>query len=152
MSKAKKLENQKNLWEQLCALPENVVGEIFNDGLIVSPRPGPKHSFAATNLIGVLYTLFGGGGGSGGWIILSEPELHFEKPSQRSNEENIVVPDLAGWKKEHLPELPETAYFKLPPDCWGVRCCLKTNERRIFVRIKADPEHQSTANSIPGKQ
>ncbi len=28
----------------------------------------------------------------------------------------MIVPDLAGWKKDRLPKLPETAYFELPPD------------------------------------
>src|SRR5581483_8757736 len=28
-----------------------------------------------------------------------------------------IVPDLAGWRVERMPELPETAHFALPPDC-----------------------------------
>ena len=37
-----------------------------------------------------------------------EPERHFG--------EDIVVPDLAGWRRERKPELPDTAYFTLAPD------------------------------------
>ena len=117
MSKAKKLEVQKSLWEELCDLPENVVGEIFNDELVVSPRPAPKHATSTIHLLTKINNLFGGGGGgSGGWRILFEPELHFEKPKQKLEKKNVVVPDIAGWKRERMPTLPETAYFELPPD------------------------------------
>ena len=109
MSKAKKLEDQKSLWEKLCDLPENMVGEIFNDELVASPRPAPRHAVASMNLGTKINNLFGGGGG--GWRILFEPELHFEKPKQKFEKKNIVVPDIAGWKRERMPTLPETAYF-----------------------------------------
>ncbi|MGZ3455258.1 MAG: Uma2 family endonuclease, partial [Polyangiales bacterium] len=48
-------------------------------------------------------------GGPGGWWILFEPELHFLSG-------DIVVPDIAGWRLERMPELPTTAYFTLSPD------------------------------------
>lgn len=48
-----------------------------------------------------------GRGGPGGWWILPEPELHLGA--------DVVVPDLAGWRKEALPRLPEIAYFTLAP-------------------------------------
>lgn len=49
-----------------------------------------------------------GVGGPGGWWILDEPELHLDA--------DIVVPDLAGWRRERMPKLPETAWFELSPD------------------------------------
>jgi Uma2 family endonuclease len=50
-----------------------------------------------------------GRGGPGGWIILDEPELHLDA--------NVLVPDLAGWRRERLPEIPQNqAYFDLAPD------------------------------------
>ncbi|MGH8524967.1 MAG: Uma2 family endonuclease, partial [Gammaproteobacteria bacterium] len=47
-------------------------------------------------------------GGPGGWWILDEPELHLGR--------DILVPDLAGWRRERMPALPETAYFEISPD------------------------------------
>jgi Uma2 family endonuclease len=44
----------------------------------------------------------------GGWRLLFEPELHLAN--------DIVVPDVAGWRRERLPSLPEQAYFTLRPD------------------------------------
>jgi Uma2 family endonuclease len=29
---------------------------------------------------------------------------------------DVVVPDLAGWRRERMPEMPEVAYFELAPD------------------------------------
>jgi Uma2 family endonuclease len=49
-----------------------------------------------------------GRGGPGGWWILDEPELHLHA--------DILVPDLAGWHKQRLPELPQSPYFDLAPD------------------------------------
>ena len=46
--------------------------------------------------------------GPGGWWILDEPELHIDQ--------NALVPDLAGWRVETMPELPETAFFPVRPD------------------------------------
>jgi hypothetical protein len=49
-----------------------------------------------------------GSGGPGGWWILDEPELHLDA--------DILVPDLAGWRRERMPDLPVTARFELAPD------------------------------------
>ena len=49
-----------------------------------------------------------GKGGPGGWILFDEPELHLHG--------DILVPDLAGWRRERMPRLPQTAAFELPPD------------------------------------
>jgi Uma2 family endonuclease len=90
-------------------LPENLVGEIINGELHTHPRPAPKHTRAYSALgyrIGGPYD--GGLGGPGGWWILDEPELHLGN--------DILVPDLAGWRRERMPTLPETAWFELAPD------------------------------------
>ena len=49
-----------------------------------------------------------GKGGPGGWVILFEPEIHLGS--------DVIVPDLAGWRRERLPALPAEAYFSVPPD------------------------------------
>jgi hypothetical protein len=41
-------------------------------------------------------------------VILAEPELHLAG--------DVLVPDLAGWRRERMPRLPDTAYFGLAPD------------------------------------
>lgn len=91
------------------ALPEHLVGEILNGELVVSPRPAPRHGVAASALGAALAPAFQfGDGGPGGWWILDEPEVHLG--------EDVLVPDLAGWRRERLPAIPEEAYFTLSPD------------------------------------
>lgn len=96
-------------YEDLFDLPENLVGEIILGQLHTHPRPAPRHARAYASLGGSLWGPFDkGSGGPGGWWILDEPELHIDG--------HILVPDLAGWRRERMPTLPETAWFELTPD------------------------------------
>ena len=96
-------------YEDLLQVPEHLVAEILNGELHTQPRPAPKHANASSMLGAKIANPFQlGGGGPGGWWILDEPELHLN--------DDIMVPDLAGWRREHMPELPETAWFELAPD------------------------------------
>jgi Uma2 family endonuclease len=58
--------------------------------------------------------------GPGGWWILIEPELHFG--------EDYVVPDLAGWRRERLPVVPDEAHLELAPD-WICEIISQSTER-----------------------
>ena len=93
-------------YDDVLSLPEHVVGEIIGGELIVSPRPSPRHAIAATVLSGELGPPYHGG--PGGWWILFEPELHLA--------DDILVPDLAGWRRTRMPTVPTTTYFTVPPD------------------------------------
>lgn len=85
------------------------MAEILDGELHATPRPAPRHADAASGLGGALRGPFDRGrGGPGGWRILAEPELHLGA--------DVLVPDLAGWRRERLPVLPDTAYFPLAPD------------------------------------
>jgi Uma2 family endonuclease len=91
------------------ALPEHQVGEIVDGELFVSPRPASPHAFAYSALGTLLVSRFQwGDGGPGGWWIVDELELHLQG--------NVVVPDLAGWRKERMPEFPVVANFTMVPD------------------------------------
>ena len=96
-------------YEDLFDLPENMVGEIIAGRLVTHPRPAPRHARVYSALGGQIWNPFDAGrDGPGGWWILDEPELHLER--------DILVPDIAGWKRERMPKLPDTAWFELPPD------------------------------------
>ncbi|WP_441289454.1 Uma2 family endonuclease [Sorangium sp. KYC3313] len=103
-------------YADLEAVPPNKVAELVGGVLHVMPRPAPRHANASSGLIGEVRGPFQGGrGGPGGWWILNEPELHFPDPAA-PGEVDVLVPDVAGWRRERMPELPETAYFSLSPD------------------------------------
>jgi len=95
------------------ALPPHLVGEILDGRLIVSPRPAGPHAVASTaltSLIGPPFLL--GRGGPGGWWILQEPELSLDVDPAF----DPVVPDLAGWRLQTLPDRPTAAQFTIRPD------------------------------------
>lgn len=96
-------------YSDLLAVPATLVAEILNGALYTQPRPAPRYARASSSLGFKLGSPFDNGdGGPGGWWILDEPELHLEM--------DILVPDLAGWRRERMPKLPEGAYFELASD------------------------------------
>jgi Uma2 family endonuclease len=103
------LARRKATYADIEALPENMVGEIINGSLETHPRPVPRHVLAGDELSGTLRGPFRlGEGGPGGWIFMSEPELHLGP--------HVVVPDIAGWRRNRMNALPTTAYIETPPD------------------------------------
>jgi hypothetical protein len=96
-------------YDDLLALPEHVVGEIVDGDLVVSPRPAMPHAVSASALGATLLPpLQFGDGGPGGWWIFDEPELHLNA--------DVLVPDLAGWRRERMPIPPDGAFVTLTPD------------------------------------
>jgi hypothetical protein len=98
-------------YEDIEALPVGWVGEILEDELVASPRPAVGHAhvtYVLSVMLGAPFAL--GNGGPGGWWLLSEPELHLGR--------DILVPDLAGWRRERLPRTPspEEPFMTLAPD------------------------------------
>ncbi|WP_433936861.1 Uma2 family endonuclease [Sorangium cellulosum] len=109
-------KQRRATYADLEAAPPNKVAELVRGTLHVFPRPAPKHAWASSGLGAELIGPFQRGrGGPGGWIILGEPELHFPDPDA-PGEIDALVPDLAGWRRERMPALPDTAYFELAPD------------------------------------
>lgn len=102
---------QPSNYQRLIDLPEGLVGEILGGELYTQPRPTGPHARAAIVLSSRLLDPFDfGRGGPGGWWILSEPEVHFIRDSE------VAVPDLAGWRKERMPNIPHDHRFLIVPD------------------------------------
>ena len=97
--------------QRLLRLPDTLVGELIDGELHTQPRPSGAHGLAETALGALLHPPFHRGkGGPGGWWIIVEPEVHLKR------DEEIVVPDLAGWRRERMPALPEDHRFEVVPD------------------------------------
>jgi Uma2 family endonuclease len=97
-------------YEDVLNAPEHLVAEVIDGDLTLHPRPAKPHAAAATALGEELGPPFKRGrGGPGGWIILDEPELHLGA--------DILVPDLAGWRRERMPVITtREPYFTMSPD------------------------------------
>ena len=98
-------------YEDLMQVPDHLVAEIIDGELITNPRPATPHARAEL-AIGQDLSSFdrppGHPTAPGGWWILAEPELHLH--------DDILVPDLAGWKRERMPAIPNAAFITLAPD------------------------------------
>jgi Uma2 family endonuclease len=111
-------------YRDVLGAPPHQVAEVIEGVLYTHPRPATAHAQAASVLAEELGPPFKRGrGGPGGWIILFEPELHL------GAEPDILVPDLAGWRRETMPELPEAAYLSVAPD-W-IAEILSPSTRRV---------------------
>lgn len=94
----------------LGAFPSNLVAEILGGELVDSPRPRVLQTLAASAILGSLLGPFvRDKGGPGGWLLLFSPELHLSGGE-------MVVPDLAGWRREQLPEAPDVTVMTQRPD------------------------------------
>lgn len=98
-------------YERLLALPEGETGEIIGGELHTQPRPAGRHALAQGGMNVNLGGPFGfGRGGPGGWWIIPEPEIHFVRDAE------VAVPDLAGWRRERMPAIPDDHRFEIVPD------------------------------------
>ncbi len=96
-------------YDDVLNAPAHLVAELIDGVLETHPRPVPKHAVTAVELGSALAGPFRKGrGGPGGWLFMSEPELHFGP--------DVVVPDLAGWRRERMPTVQDEAFITLAPD------------------------------------
>jgi Uma2 family endonuclease len=108
-------------YDDLLEVPDHLVAEIVDGELFATPRPALRHAQASSVLAGELVGPFHRGrGGPGGWIILFEPELHLGA--------DIIVPDLAGWRRTRLGAIPDEPFLALAPD-WVCEIVSPSTER-----------------------
>jgi len=119
-------------YDDLREVPEHFVAEIFDGELYASPRPALPHTRTASVLGAVLLNAFDRSrNGPGGWLVLNEPELHFGN--------DVLVPDIAAWRRTCLPALPPDAFLTLAPDwvCDVPSPSTETIDRGAKLRIYA---------------
>jgi Uma2 family endonuclease len=107
----KPVRNGPATYADIEALPPHITGEIIDGQLHTQPRPSARHAAAEAGVQTDLGAAFGrrrGNSGPGGWVILPEPELHLG--------DHVLVSDLAGWKRDRMSEVPDTAYIDMAPD------------------------------------
>ena len=102
-------DSRQATYQDVLDAPPDKVAEIVDGTLYIFDRPAFLHAVASSVLGGIINPPFyHGRGGPGGWWIVDEPQIHLG--------EDIVVPDIAGWRRERMPVYPDTAYFTLAPD------------------------------------
>ena len=135
-------------YQDVLDAPESIVAQLIEGALHLHPRPTLGHAVAGSSLTGTLNMSFQQGrGGPGGWWILVEPDLH---PGP-----DVLVPDLAGWRRERMPDRPREAWTSLAPD-WvceilspGTRRIDLIDKRSLYAEAAVpflwfvDPESQT---------
>jgi len=128
-------------YDDILNAPENLVAEVVDGELYTSPRPASPHAVAGSVIVGDLLGSFhwppGGPKGPGGWWILYEPELHLGR--------DVLVPDLAGWRRERMPTIPNTPAFTLAPD-WVCEVVSPHTARLDRVRKMPVYAHEGVAH------
>ena len=123
---------RKATYDDLCAIPEQFVAEIVDGELVTNPRPALRHALATSVIGGQLFDRFnrppGDPDGLGGWWLLFEPELHLGG--------DVLVPDLAGWRRSRMPTLPDVVGVTLAPD-WV--CEVSSPTTRLLDRHRKMP-------------
>jgi Uma2 family endonuclease len=108
-------------YEDVLNAPEDKVAEILDGELFLSPRPAMPHVGVQAAIQGSLWSRFDGGERRPtGWIVVTEPELHLGTA--------VIVPDVAAWRRERLPSLPDRPWLDLAPD-WVCEVLSPTTER-----------------------
>ncbi|WP_437591260.1 Uma2 family endonuclease [Sorangium sp. So ce1000] len=137
-------------YQDVLDTPPNQVAEVLNGVLHATPRPSLSCRNVTSVLAGELYLPFRRGiKGPGRWALLVEPELHL------GTDPDIVIPDIAAWRRDRMPQIPmRTAAIFLAPDwvCEVISPSTEALDRRDKMEIYArelvahywliDPRHR----------
>ncbi|HTQ07457.1 MAG TPA: Uma2 family endonuclease [Polyangiaceae bacterium] len=120
-------------YDDVLALSEDVRAELVAGEVVVAPAPRPRHSRVQRVLGGFLGGPFDdedGRGGPGGWWIFVDVDVRLGP--------HVVRPDLAGWRRERLPD-PDVRPIDVVPD-WICEITSESNaahyrvtKRRIYA-------------------
>lgn len=121
-------------YQDVLDAPPNMVAEIVHGALHLQARPARRHGVAHSRLLGRIGNSFDfGDGGPGGWLIMTEPEIHLG--------DDVLVPDIGGWRRERLAPIEgDPPWFDLAPD-WvcevlspSTRRLDQTGKRDVYAR------------------
>lgn len=112
-----------DLYDNARALAPNLRAEILDGDIVASPSPKPAHQAVALALASQLHSRFGRR--PGGWFFLTDSDIRLG--------DDLVRPDLAGWRRSRLDTAPAETPITLAPD-WVCEIVSpgRANERRDY--------------------
>lgn len=122
--------------DDLLGLDPSRSWEILSGEIVERAMPAGKHGLAQAYSSAELIPTYGrrrGPDGRGGWWILTEPTVQLDL-------ENVVQPDVAGWRRDRVPTAP-TGYPVLERPDWvceilspATRARDLSDKRRLYHR------------------
>ena len=107
-SAAKRVPTFEELYREIERLPQGITGQILIPGVLTTmSRPGAAHDHTLAHGAFALHDVDQRFDGHG-WWIRQEFEVRF--PGDR-----LAVPDLAGWRADRHPELPDDNPLRIVP-------------------------------------
>jgi Uma2 family endonuclease len=96
-------------YEDLLKVPDNLIAELIDGELFTSPRPPSRYMRAASRLYRQVGNAFDADevGATNWWITFAD---------QINLEPDVFVPDVAGWRRERVPDWPRDEYWNVAPD------------------------------------
>ena len=118
----------KATFQDLLLLDEDLKVEIIDGEIVEKASPTARHGFAQLELGGALSREYGKtrGNRTGGWWFVAECDVELAT-------HEVYVPDIVGWRREHLPELPDTRPVRTRPD-WVCEVLSKSNAANDLVK------------------
>ncbi len=134
MEPARSRVSPRATYADLLAVPDHLTAELIDGVIYAMARPRLRHAASLGTMTADLTLAFGlrkpRSAGPGGWVLLPEPELHLGGEDPR---DLVLTPDIAGWRRERMAEVPDTAASELAPD-WI--CEILSPSTEGFDRIK----------------
>ncbi|HEX4382293.1 MAG TPA: Uma2 family endonuclease [Myxococcales bacterium] len=116
-------------YDDLLRAPADKIAEILDGKLVLTPIPPLECSYVTGCIIGDLGPLHSR---ELGWRFILRVEFHLR--------DDIVVPDLAGWRRTRMPQSPKGAFCTVAPD-WvcevispATAACDRTVKMEIYKR------------------
>jgi Uma2 family endonuclease len=105
-------------YDDLIKLPDFLVAEIVDGELFATPFQGTRHGYALDGLLPQLDE-------DAGWWFLRRVEVHLGN--------DVLVPDIAGWRHDRMPDIPDADFIELAPD-WV--CDVVAPKNATLVRFR----------------
>jgi Uma2 family endonuclease len=137
--------------EDLLGLPGEARMEVVRGALVEKAAPSAEHADAQSFIAVLIKGPFQrrpGGGGPGGWWILTEADVELAT-------HEVYRPDVAGWRRDRVPERPKGRPVRVRPD-WVCEVLSPSNAHidlveklETFLRCEVphywivDPEHET---------
>jgi len=109
-------------YQDILDAPDDMRAEVVNGELHLLPRAAPRHqrfSFLFGNALET--SLRDRKSGHSGWVFIPDTNVHL-------SDHDICGPDIAGWRVETMPDVPETAHITIRPD-WVCEIISPSSER-----------------------